>query len=61
MLEISAFYLDKQKGFIPKKRYEVYQVELVSNQVSRIVLVSTKRWYLDVLTFLIHGFGHAMF
>ena len=27
-------------------------------QVSRIVLFSTDRWPLDVLTFLIHGFGY---
>ena len=49
MLKISAFYLDKQKSFIPKKKYEVYQV-------SRIVLISANRWQLDVLTFLIQGY-----
>ena len=32
------------------KKYEVYQV-------SRIVLFSSNRWPLDVLTFLIYGFG----
>ena len=26
MLKISAFYLDKQNNFIPKKYYEVYHV-----------------------------------
>ena len=38
-----------KKGFFLKK-YEVYQV-------SRIVLLSTKRWLLDVLTLLINSFG----
>ena len=45
MLKISAFYLDKQKSFIPK----VYLVP-------QIALISAKRWRLDILTFLIHGF-----
>ena len=36
MLKISAFYLDKQKSFVPKKTYEVYHS-------SRIVLFSTNR------------------
>ena len=43
MLKISVFYLDK--------KYGVYQVFRF-----RIVLFSTNRWALDVLTFLIHGF-----
>ena len=46
MLKISDFYLDKQKSFIPKN-------------VPWIVLSSANRWPLDVLTFLIHGFGLA--
>ena len=50
MLKISAFYLDKQKSFIPKKKIEVYHVPWIA-------LISAKRWRLDVLTFLIHGFG----
>ena len=54
MLKFSAFYFDKQKSFLPKKRHEVYQV-------SRIVLFEINRWPLDVLTFLIHGFGKTTF
>ena len=49
MLKISAFYLDKQKSFVPKK-YEV-------NQVSRRVLLSSNSPADLVLTFLIHGFA----
>ena len=37
------------KNVLFQKKNEVYQV-------SRIVLFSTNRWPLDVLTFLIHGF-----
>ena len=51
MLTISDFYLDKQKSFIPKKN-EVYHVPWIA-------LNSAQRWRLDVLTFLIHGFGLA--
>ena len=50
MLNISAFYLDKQNSFIPKIFLEVYHVPWIA-------LISAKRWQLDVLTFLIHGFG----
>jgi hypothetical protein len=49
MLKISDFYLDKQKGFIPKKIWSV----------PWIVLFSANRWSLDVLTLLINGFGLA--
>jgi hypothetical protein len=49
MLKISDFYCDNQKIFIPKK-IEVYQVPWIT-------LISAKRWRLDVLTFLIHGFA----
>jgi hypothetical protein len=49
MLKISAFYLDKQKSFFPKKN------------VPWIALISAKRWRLDVLTFLIHGFGQGLY
>ena len=52
MLKISAFYLDKQKSFIPKKKFEVYHVPWIA-------LISAKRWRLDVLTFLIHGFEYV--
>ena len=38
MLKISAFYLDKQKSFIPKKI-----------EVPWIALISAKRWRIDVL------------
>ena len=48
MLKISAFHLDKQKSFIPKI-IEVYHVPWIG-------LISAKRWRLDVLNFLIHGF-----
>ena len=48
MLKISALCLDKQKSYIPKK-IEVYHVQWVT-------LISAKRWRLDVLTFLTHGF-----
>ena len=41
MLKISAFYLEKQKVLFLKK----------------IEFISAKRWRLDVLAFLIHGFG----
>ena len=47
MLKISDFYLDKQKSFIPKKILSV----------PWIALFSANRWRLDVLTFLIKGFG----
>ena len=46
MLKISDLYLDKQKSFIPKKILSVW-----------IALFSANRWRLDVLTFLIKGFG----
>ena len=45
MLKFSDFYLDKQKSFIPKKN------------IPWIALFSANRWRLDVLTFLIKGFG----
>ena len=48
MLKISALYLDKQKILFLKK-IEVYHVQWVA-------LISAKRWWLDVLTFRIHGF-----
>jgi hypothetical protein len=44
MLNISAFYLDKQKSFIPKKKIEVYHVP-------QIALISAKRWQLKVRKF----------
>jgi hypothetical protein len=46
MLKILAVYPDKQKSFIPKKKLKC----------TVIALISAKRWRLDVLTFLIHGF-----
>ena len=47
MLKISAFYLDKQKCFIPKKNIKCTMYHDFS----------ANRWRLDVLTFLIKGFG----
>ena len=38
--EISALYLEKQKSFIPKKKYDL-------SHMARIVLLSTNRWPLD--------------
>ena len=49
MLKFSDLYLDEQKSFIPKKILSVLW----------ITLSSANRWRLDVLTFLIKGFGYG--
>ena len=46
--KFQLFQLDKQKSFIPEKRYEVYQVSS---------FFQINRWPLYVLTLLIHSFG----
>ena len=51
MLKISDFYLDKQKGFIPKK----------ISSVPWIALFSANRWRLDIQTFLIKGFDANLY
>ena len=50
MLKISDLYLDKQKYFIHKK---ILSVPCTMYHA----LFSANRWCLDVLTFLIKGFG----
>ena len=50
-VKFSTLYLDTQKSFIRKKRLTC------TMYYAWIALISTKRWQLDVLTFLIHGFA----
>ena len=49
MLKILDFFLDKQKSFIPKK--------ILSVPCTMDSSFLANRWRLDVLTFLIKGFG----